>query len=744
MSKRKLRILAAGLSLLFTGAWFAIVVPTVSAAVSAAPMITASKTGFFAWADWMRAFFLTQVLSREALFSNDWLSVGSLAAIGVFLLIAAAVAFSALRPRPLRNDIIDAQPPAAGSNEYGNRRWMRSEAELSGELGLATARIEELADAPSGLYCGSFGKDAVIASDDEHMLILAPTRVGKTRRVLLPMIATLLKTGESFCAFDPKGELFGYTSTLAKSTHEVNRLDLREPQLGNRINVLAGAIRAYMGREGEKPVESLFKALDAKRKKLAGQKDAKEIRRLNADIMGIGDEITRRLEEAEHEVDLVTSFVFPREIEKEGNSKFFNDGAENLIKMTLHYLCGSMHCPKSDKGLYLASKLISELCQPEKLTKAPGEDRIFSPLIEEVHQLNHRHPAYVYMAKIDGSRNLSDFITTATGALSRYTSSSMARMMTETDLPFEELGDRPTATYIIVPNDDDTYNQVAMLFVAQLYSALMRRADACGGRLPVRMNMICEELKQLPVINGLDQKLSICAGYGVRWVLVLQSLTQLQSAYGKEDAATIMENCRIQMCLLAGTPETGKYIEERCGTYTINLASTSSSKVPHGLLADRATSSHSLGKRARCSADEAQNWNPDQGAILLKVGCQPACTPLPELSRTPFNAMLGMSTPERNTALQKEVRSQPAHTDRVELPDWSIELNTHEKASCAYTDEERKKLRRNHLRKLLGLSKARQGLGSPPEEKGDGGGKPRKAPEKPAKEPVPSRASEII
>ncbi len=708
---RTMRIAAAAMSLIFGSAWFLFVVPLISAAISAAPMISASKTGFFTWAAWLKDYLFSSVLTLQAFFTMDWLSIGAIAGIGLFVVIVAVILISVLRPRPYRNDIIDAQPPAAGSNEYGNRRWMRTEAEITKELGFKAVEIENIKPGEGGLYCGEFGKKVIIADEDEHMLILAPTRVGKTRRVLLKQIAVLVKSGESFCAFDPKGELFGCTSKFATDNGSlVNRLDLRQPEMGNLINTLDNAIKAYMGVNGQKPINTLLTALDKKYVQLAklGDGQTAERAKIMADIESIDAEVTERLERAEHEISQVTSFVFPREIEKEGNSKFFNDGAENLIQMTLHYLCSSKACPEHDKGLYTASKLISEFCKPEKLTKSPGEDRIFAPLIEEIHQLPRRHPAYVYMTKIDGSRNLSDFITTATGALARYTSSSIARMMTETDHPFSTLADRPTATYIIVPNDDDTYNSVAMLFVAQMYTALMRRADELGGRLPVRMNMICEELKQLPVIDGLDQKLSICAGFGVRWILVLQSLTQLESAYGRDDAATIMENCRIQLCLQAGTAQTGEYIEKRCGTYTISLKSSSSSKVPQGLMADRSTASESLGKRARCSADEAQTWNPDQGAILLKIGCQPACTPIPELSVTPFNAMLGMGSREHNTEMQRIARNTPVHQGRTELPSWTIELHTQEEANKPHTDEERKKLFAKYIFTLRKKSQTRQ------------------------------------
>lgn len=731
-------------------AYLVVLQPIVTDATNAAVSLSsAGAYGLPLWVEYMQSNALSNLEGLNGFLSMDWLSI---AAVPGYLLLAGfvgVVLFPVLRPKPPKNDIIDAQPAAAGNNEFGNSRWLRTEKEIGSVMKLDTATIDELNSGSakaSGLYMGLFGNKVLINSADEHTIVLAPTRTGKTRNLLLPMIAVLGKTKESVCLFDPKGELYGLTSEyLRNEGFEVNRIDFSAPSMGNRWNPLYRAIKAYRGKRRprhsgsplapeEMSIAQLFKRSDKLKKDIIESPGKKP--ELSKEISAIEQELQTRLELVEKEIKLVMQFILPRDREKEGSSAYFNDGAENLITMTLHYLCSSSDCPDAAKTLYTASRLIAEYCKPEKLTKSPGEDRIFSPLVEEIHKLNPRHPAYAAMSRVDGSRNLGDFISTASGAMTPYTSLSVAKMMCGTDYPLEELADKPTATFIIVPNGEDTYKSTAQLYVNQLYTVLTQRAQEEGGRLKVRMNIVGEEFKQLPRFSNIDERLSLCAGWGIRWMLVLQSITQLQSAYEREDAATIMENCGTLLCLRAGTAEMGKYIEERCGEYTISTSSTSSSKTVGSFSSDRTNTSSALRARKRCLSEEAQRWNPDQGVILLKAGCMPACTQLPPLHTTPFNEMLDLGSVEHNNAKTKAARDVCAHEGAGRIPIWTPELSNADTKKLL-SGEELKDKKKAFLSELLELSKDRQKKVSEKEKEAAHNGKHANPPTKESMEKDP-------
>lgn len=728
-------LVSTGVLLPVSAAYLVLVEPILTSAIQALPMLSSGPEGIPAWLSWVKASIGTIPSGLTSFWSMDWAAPAAVPGyllLALFVFVCVAPSFKSKVPH---NDIIDAQPPSAGSNEYGNSRWLRTEKEIARDLGFRRTTIEHIADGEGGLYMGMFGRHVLLATADEHAMVLAPTRTGKTRQFLLPTIACLGLSGECMCMFDPKGELYGLTSDfLRERGYKVNRIDFSDPSRGNRWNPLYRAIKAYMGdgTDGSKTISDMLKKSDALIKEISSlTKAAKKHSEKEGDLSEAKSrlnelelELTSRLEVAETEVKRVTSLIIPRNPEKEGNAAFFNDGAESLIQMTLHYLASSPVCPEQAKTIHTASKLIAEVCKPCKLTKTRGDGKVFAPLIEEVHRLHPRHPAYAAMLNVDGSDNLGDFVTTAKGRLAPFTSTSVARMMCDTDYPPDRLADEKTATFIIVPNDDDTYKQTAQMYFRQVYMMLVQRQDVLGGRLPIRMNIIGEEFKQLPPFDAIDEKLSLCAGMGIRWTLVLQSLTQLQSAYEREDAATIMENCAIKVCLRAGDEEMGRYVEGLCGQYTISISSSSSSKAPRGIMDDRVNQSQSLGMRKRCLASEAIRWNPDQGVMVLKSRCMPACVQLPKLETTPFEHMLGLGDVEHNKAKTKTARERAEHDERSMVPTWDIGQCRDDLVGKFYTGDEIKDLREKRIKKLLGFSMERQGLAP---EKKDGGQRPKHA-----------------
>lgn len=722
-------LVSTGVLVPVSAAYLVLVEPVLTSAIQALPMLSTGPEGISTWLSWVRASVGTIPDGLTSFWSMDWAAPAAIPGYLLLGLLVFACVAPSLRRKPPHNDIIDSQPPAAGANEYGNARWLRNEREIARDLGFRRTTIERIPAGKGGLYMGMFGRHVLLATADEHAVVLAPTRTGKTRRFLLPMIACLGLSGECMCVFDPKGELYGLTSDfLREHGYKVNRIDFADPSRGNRWNPLYRAIRAYMGdgTKGSKTIKDMLKESDALIEKISAltksskksQEKKTELAEAKKRLQELELELSARLELAEVEVKRVTSLIIPRNPEKEGNATFFNDGAESLILMTLHFLVSSPVCPERAKTIHTASKLIAEVCKPCKLTKTRNDGKVFAPLIEEVHNLHPRHPAYAAMLMIDGSDNLGDFVTTAKGRLSAFTSTSVARMMCDMDYPPDRLADEKTATFIIVPNDDDTYKETAQMYFRQVYMMLVRRQDALGGRLPIRMNIIGEEFNQLPPFDGLDQKLSLCAGMGIRWTLVLQSLTQLESSYEPKNAATIMENCALKLVLKAETDAMGRYVEGLCGEYTISISSSSSSKAPRGLMDDRVNQSQSLGMRKRCLASEAIRWNPDQGVMVLKSQCMPACTQAPRIESTPFDAMLGLGDEEHNQAKTKAARDRVEHDDAAMVPTWDIGLNRPELVGKFYTGDKLKELREKRIRTLLDLSMERQGL--KPEKKGSG------------------------
>ena len=82
------------------------------------------------------------------------------------------------------------------------------------------------------------------------------------------------------------------------------------------------------------------------------------------------------------------------------------------------------------------------------------------------------------------------------------------------------------------------------------------------------MNIFLDEFANIGVIPHFETTISLARGRGVRLWLGIQSLSQLESRYGKPAAQTILTNCSSKMALSGLDVETAQYFSRSLGEKT--------------------------------------------------------------------------------------------------------------------------------------------------------------------------------
>ena len=103
---------------------------------------------------------------------------------------------------------------------------------------------------------------------------------------------------------------------------------------------------------------------------------------------------------------------------------------------------------------------------------------------------------------------------------------------------------KPYLMYIILPDEDGIYNKIVGIFVTLFTQTLIRRAqDEFGGRIPVRQNIVLDEVGSIgKAIPNLDNLISASRSRNVRLTIACQSDKQLVDVYGRAKADSI-ESC---------------------------------------------------------------------------------------------------------------------------------------------------------------------------------------------------------
>lgn len=610
----------------------------------------------------------------------------------VLLPWAAALAFGAKRVARLldpKNEIVDGLPPAAkGANEglYGHSRLISSRKEVAKLLDpvkgvqdvpaadsvyagfMPDAGTRRLAKEVKGLAADAadwlaegFGQEAVERQPihrpkpggtmltmelEAHEVIPGDTGAGKTRRYLIPNIATLFagqnRGRNSLVALDPKGELYGLLGPYLRSIGvNVVVIDFSNVSRSQRWNPLQYAIDCKARKDHAKCVEAVREVVEA---------------------------------------------IAPRR-DDEGPSRYFNDGARaRMISGALNVIYDP-NCPMEQKTLATVARIDAQYGVPTPVPGSKNKKETFNPYEAMLERLGPGKPAYDNYA---GARNAPEeqqrnFASTTATYLSIFTDRAIADMMSGNDVSIRDLATKPTALFFIVPSHKLAYQPLCTMFLDQVYKGLLDFAENGGagtaGRLPMKVNFVCEELCSIPKWPSLSTALNISRSMNLRFFLIIQSKAIFEDVYGDQANAILPNSEHVFFLQTNDAERTARWISEKVGTYAAEQVSVSHSGPRFGPKL-HTTRSVAPVKREVLMPSDVLTWRAkDIGALVLGHYANPVAVPLPDISETPFDELLGLGDQEHN--LRKIYQSRFVDLPEREglaQPDWWPEFASGSKA----------------------------------------------------------------
>lgn len=117
----------------------------------------------------------------------------------------------------------------------------------------------------------------------------------------------------------------------------------------------------------------------------------------------------------------------------------------------------------------------------------------------------------------------------------------LSKMLSRSTFDIDCLYKEKTALFMILPDENETYKRISGIILQQINSALILAAYNHNGKLPRRVNFICDEFCNFHVPN-MSANISASRSRNIRWTMVCQSKKQLQNAYD-HSADVIEANC---------------------------------------------------------------------------------------------------------------------------------------------------------------------------------------------------------
>lgn len=105
------------------------------------------------------------------------------------------------------------------------------------------------------------------------------------------------------------------------------------------------------------------------------------------------------------------------------------------------------------------------------------------------------------------------------------------------------------------------------LFYAQLFQHIIKSRNESTVKSHLPIWILLEEAPLYGAIPHLDDFLSTCRSKMVSVYVVCQSIAQLEGAYGKEKAATILDDCLVKVVLGVANNESAEVFSKMSGQY---------------------------------------------------------------------------------------------------------------------------------------------------------------------------------
>ncbi len=370
----------------------------------------------------------------------------------------------------------------------------------------------------------SIGLDGHKHRRNLNVLVCGGSGSGKTRFYAKPNI---MQANTSFVILDPKGEILRDTGNLLKEKgYEIKVIDLINMEKSNCYNPFV-----YIKNDNDiqKLVTNLFK---------------------NTTPKG-----------------------------SQSQDPFWDQAAMMLLLALMFFLY--YKAPPEEQNFSMVLEMIryGDVSEDNEEFKSPLDD-LFQKLEEE--EPEHIALKY-YKAYHKGSgKTLKSIQITLLARLEKFNLSSLANITNNDELELSMLGERKTAVFGVIPDNDSSFNFIIGMLYTQLFQQLYYQADFVhGGRLPVHVHFVMDEFANVALPDEFDKLLSTMRSREISVSIIIQNLAQLKALFEKQ-WESIVGNCDEFLYLGGNEQSTHKYVSELLGKETIDTNTYGQSKGRNG------------------------------------------------------------------------------------------------------------------------------------------------------------------
>ena len=293
------------------------------------------------------------------------------------------------------------------------------------------------------------------------------------------------------------------------------------------------------------------------------------------------------------------------------NDPFWEKSETALLEALMLYLYH--YAPEDEQNFTMVMEMLNyaEVKEDEEDYESPL-DELFKRL-ETIDSNSLALKQYKIYKQAAGKTAKSILISVGV-RLAAFNLEELASLTKYDEMELEQIGERKTALFAIIPDNDSTFNFVVGMLYTQLFQMLYYQADYVhGGELPVPVHFLMDEFANVALPDEFDKLLSTMRSRQIFVSIILQNLAQIKALY-KDSWESILGNCDETYYLGGNEQSTHKYISELLGKETLDTNTYGKSE---GRSGNYSTNYQQTG-RELLTADEVRLLDNNYGLLFIK------------------------------------------------------------------------------------------------------------------------------
>lgn len=293
------------------------------------------------------------------------------------------------------------------------------------------------------------------------------------------------------------------------------------------------------------------------------------------------------------------------------NDPFWEKSETALLEALCLYLLHE--APEEEQNFTMVMEMIAAAEVKE------DDEEYQSPLDELFERLEIRNPNSLalkqYKIYKQASGKTAKSILISVGVrLSAFNLESIASLTATDELELDLVGERKTAIFAVIPDNDSTFNFLIGMLYTQLFQMLYYQADIVhGGALPVPVHFLMDEFANVALPDEFDKLLSTMRSRLIFVSIIIQNLAQIKGLY-KDSWESIVGNCDTLYYLGGNEQSTHKFMSEYLGKETLDTNTYGKSS---GRSGNYSTNYQQAG-RELLTPDEVRLLDNDYGLLFIR------------------------------------------------------------------------------------------------------------------------------